>query len=263
MSRGSPDRRRIRSCGPDNSVWPSLPIVSDLSIPVEQWLPNIPYGEVFDFNPTIDPSNRIGQTGTPQLFESDYASADLLTPSFLETVWARWANQSFHPQHLSLLNGNSPPLNFFNLYDLNANGRRSEPGERLNDRFVGVRKSIEPGNWSAVPDNPNFPYGTPAWNISRFLDDADGDGFTDSFWYLPSSSPQNGILQVVSVSITDNAGRIDLSSGSRFSPGLQSLPSANPAGRSQLRTEIRERGTRSATQATSRWSARSMPPQRP
>ena len=232
---------------PNNSLWPSLPIVSDLSIPVEQWLPNIPYGEVFDFNPNIDPSNRIGQTGTPQLFESDYASSDLLTPSFLETVWARWANQSFHPQHLSLVNGNSPPLNFFNLYDLNANGRRSEPGERLNDRFVGVRKSIEPGNWSAVPDNPNFPYGTPAWNISRFLDDADGDGFTDSFWYLPSSSPQNGILQVVSVSITDNAGRIDLSSGSRFSPGLQSLPPATPTGRNQLRTEVRERGTRGAT----------------
>ena len=38
-----------------------LPIVSDLSIPVEQWLPNIPYGEVFDFNTDIDQSSALAK----------------------------------------------------------------------------------------------------------------------------------------------------------------------------------------------------------
>ena len=34
----------------EEAAWPSLPVVTDLSIPIEQWLPNIPYGtSAFDF----------------------------------------------------------------------------------------------------------------------------------------------------------------------------------------------------------------------
>ena len=234
---------------PAAALWPSLPMVSDLSIPIEQWLPNLPYGEIYDFNPAVAPLQRVGATGTPRLFPSDFVrtGGDLLSPSPLERSWAEWGNRILHPRRLTLLDEIAPPLNFFNLYDLNANGRRAEPGERLSDRYVGVRKSIEPGSWAAVPDNPDFPNGTPAWNISRFLDDADGDGFTDSFWYLPNSSPKNGVLQVVSVSVTDNAGRLDLSSGTRFSPGLEEVPQAGPLSGAQIRQQLRDRGTRGAT----------------
>ena len=61
---------------PINSVWPSLPIVSDLSVPIEQWLPNFPYGSIgYDFTGELSenlPGARIGQTGTPRLLTSDY-----------------------------------------------------------------------------------------------------------------------------------------------------------------------------------------------
>ena len=52
--------------------------------------------------------------------------------------------------------------------------------------------------------------------IERTLADADGDGFTDSFWFLLPGLSEDGVRQVAAVSIVDNAGMVDLNVATRF-----------------------------------------------
>lgn len=52
--------------------------------------------------------------------------------------------------------------------------------------------------------------------IERTLTDADGDGITDSFWYLAPSSVDRGVRQLVAVRIIDNSGMLNLNVASRF-----------------------------------------------
>ena len=46
--------------------------------------------------------------------------------------------------------------------------------------------------------------------------DADGDGFTDSFWFLLPGTSEDGIRQVAAVSIVDNASMVDVNVATRF-----------------------------------------------
>ena len=46
--------------------------------------------------------------------------------------------------------------------------------------------------------------------------DTDGDGFTDAFWHLSPHSPGPNLMQVVAVSITDNAGKVNFNTANRF-----------------------------------------------
>ncbi|MCH2153486.1 MAG: hypothetical protein MK089_09130 [Phycisphaerales bacterium] len=48
------------------------------------------------------------------------------------------------------------------------------------------------------------------------LNDSDGDGFTDSFWWLSPHTAPGGLMQVVGVSITDNAARLNANVATRF-----------------------------------------------
>ncbi|MDA1007737.1 MAG: hypothetical protein O2800_01850 [Planctomycetota bacterium] len=52
--------------------------------------------------------------------------------------------------------------------------------------------------------------------ITRTLADADGDGFTDSYWFLAPTSADRGVRQAVAVSITDNAGLVNANVATRF-----------------------------------------------
>lgn len=52
--------------------------------------------------------------------------------------------------------------------------------------------------------------------ISRTLADADGDGFTDSFWYVSPTSSDRETRQVVAVCITDNSALLNVNIATRF-----------------------------------------------
>ena len=52
--------------------------------------------------------------------------------------------------------------------------------------------------------------------VERTLTDTDGDGWTDSFWYLLPGTTEDGVRQVASVSIVDNASRVDVNVATRF-----------------------------------------------
>ena len=69
--------------------------------------------------------------------------------------------------------------------------------------------------WGERPED-EFRPGTARWHVSRILTDTDGDGFTDSFWWLSPHIGQDGTRQVVGVSITDNGGRFNANAATRF-----------------------------------------------
>ena len=52
--------------------------------------------------------------------------------------------------------------------------------------------------------------------IARSLADADGDGWTDSLWFLAPSSSDRGTRQLVAVRIVDNSGMINVNTSTRF-----------------------------------------------
>ena len=80
---------------------------------------------------------------------------------------------------------------------------------------------VEVGEAGERPTD-EFTRDTPRWHVGRVLTDADGDGFTDSFWFhVPGRA--EGTMQVVGVSITDNAGRVNANVGTRF---VRSTPMA-------------------------------------
>ena len=59
------------------------------------------------------------------------------------------------------------------------------------------------------PESDRFLAGTNRNVVERTYADADGDGFTDSFWFLSPFSPTPGVKQVVGVSIVDNGGMLN------------------------------------------------------
>ena len=85
-----------------------------------------------------------------------------------------------------------------NLGDFGFADRPNEDGERPEDEFIR---------------------GTARWEISRLLHDSDGDGFTDSFWWLSPNVLPDGSRQVFCISIIDNNAMINLQTATRFVPG--------------------------------------------
>jgi hypothetical protein len=71
---------------------------------------------------------------------------------------------------------------------------------------------------SALSANPvdEFVPGTTRNLISRTFTDTDGDGFTDSFWFLAPTSVERGVRTVVGVSIVDNSGLLNVNAATRF-----------------------------------------------
>ena len=59
---------------------------------------------------------------------------------------------------------------------------------------------------------------TPRNIISRTLCDSDGDGFTDSFWFLAPTSADRSIRHVVGVSVVDNSALLNVNIATRFDP---------------------------------------------
>ena len=52
--------------------------------------------------------------------------------------------------------------------------------------------------------------------VARTFTDTDGDGFTDSYWFLAPTSTDRAFRQVVGISIVDNAGMINANTATQF-----------------------------------------------
>ncbi len=166
-------------------------LVGDLSIPVEQWLMSAGPASLDPFtgDSIYDPLNFTAQWNN----------------------WFGFGPAGYLGTYLnSTATSNGIPANFYNLdnldggLDFDGDGNTIDPGERLFDEFVG--RSLA------------WPQGTPRWNVGRVLADADGDGFTDSFWFLAPTSTERGIRQIVAVRIVDNSALLNVNVATRFAP---------------------------------------------
>lgn len=158
-------------------------IINNLNWPFEQWL-------------AIRPNNA-----TNDLYSTVSGNA-VMEGAFPDWVpfWNRWiqwftnyanVNDPIPTYANQLL---SPP-NLYKLNDLDGDGFPHNFGDRPEDEFK---------------------FGTARNAVCRVLADTDGDGFTDSFWYLVPGTVYNGIRQVVAVSIVDNCGMLSANVATRF-----------------------------------------------
>ncbi|MCZ6834154.1 MAG: hypothetical protein O7G85_00115 [Planctomycetota bacterium] len=117
------------------------------------------------------------------------------------------------------------PGNLFGNSDLFFREWRNwfSPGYFRAYGFGGVSTAVSlgpPSNFYKLsaygPPSDEFIFGRERHMISRYLADADGDGYTDSFWHLVPNSPENGIRQIIAVSITDNSGRLNANVATQF-----------------------------------------------
>jgi len=153
-------------------------IVGDLNIPVEQFLSLR--------TDALDLTTRL---------------PSLVNVAQFEARWRIWFRSlvDYNDAYLDLT---QIPPNFLHLRNLNGNADVNgeivqEVGERPQDEFI---------------------VGTARWNAGRYLADADGDGFTDSFWSLAPTMTERGIRKVVAVRIVDNGAMLNVNVGGRFIP---------------------------------------------
>lgn len=143
------------------------------------------------------------------------------------------------PVPMGFFGGQFPIINFFARGNLNLNSNLFFQQWRAwfsSDYFLNYSNpNIDPGpppnfyNLSAYgPPSDEFRFNTERNMISRFLADADGDGFTDSFWFLAPTSPDSGIRQIVGVSITDNSARLNANVATRFRQDDPRFPDGTP-----------------------------------
>jgi hypothetical protein len=83
------------------------------------------------------------------------------------------------------------------------------------DDPLGIGRADDP---DAEPVAPSDEYveGTPRNIVARTFADADGDGWTDSFWFLAPVGKERNVRTVVGVSVIDNASMLDLNVATRF-----------------------------------------------
>ena len=83
------------------------------------------------------------------------------------------------------------------------------------DDPLGIGRADDP-DAEPVPPSDEYVDGTPRNIVARTFADADGDGWTDSFWFLAPVGKERNVRTVVGVSVVDNAGMLDLNVATRF-----------------------------------------------
>ena len=162
-------------------------LVTDLDVPIEQW----PAFRPLDRNDNVMGSGSA--TGYPSMdYNGDGQIDDYDGGEHLER-FNRY--QSLTGWGLAQDDNSLLPQNFLDLSDLDADGNHNEIGERPIDAYI---------------------QGTPRWYAELAMTDADGDGFTDSYWHLHPQTLGPDTKQVYAVSVTDNSGRGNMNVATRF-----------------------------------------------
>lgn len=150
-----------------------------LGIPYEQWLPGVPPTPLQDIQDFI---NRRNNWFTPG--------------GYYQAVTTNPFDIGQGPDSSLML------PNCIRLADPLNTGTILTPGTRPTD--AGPTRFLADG---LTPDNAN---NTIRNIIERTFADTDGDGITDSFWYLAPSSVDRGVRQLVALRIIDNSSMLNL-----------------------------------------------------
>ena len=171
--------------------FPNVPLRYALDIPYEQWLPSVPPDPNL-WIPTmigVIPPAPVGPFPDASIPQGDaaltfqqlaFGGAPVPAPGPAPT--GGWFS-SAHPSMMSEMDSALP--NFLRL------------------KWFG-------------PKYDEFVLDSPRNIITRTLCDTDGDGFTDSFWFLAPSSLDRSIRHVVGVSVVDNSALLNVNIASRF-----------------------------------------------
>ncbi len=152
-----------------------------LGTPYEQWCPNIPPRV-----PTVIGKDSRGYLMLARSFTGGVVGGD----------WVFRRNQWF-TNHANVVI-NTPTEALPNFLQLSAFG---DPSDEFKFEPAG-------GPLAGAPTSRAL--------IARTLADADGDGWTDSFWYVAPTSSDRDTRQVVAVSITDNSALLNVNIATRF-----------------------------------------------
>ena len=169
--------------------FPTIPKRWSLEIPYEQWLPskppnlpNLPYPQAFDWIATTIGTSTQTPASAATKFQ-ELAFGGVPTPIF--TPVGGWFSSN---HERAVLNESLTISALPNFLRLKWFGQKA-------DEFVT---------------------NSPRNIITRTLCDTDGDGFTDSFWFLAPTSIDRSIRHVVGVSVVDNSALLNVNIATRF-----------------------------------------------
>jgi hypothetical protein len=188
-----------------------------LGTPYEQWLPYVAP------RPFTMPANWTDPQGFLAFDWTDF-----------RTRWARWFNR----QPIAGANPNTiiPSLDNFgqptgHMQLITGSGAQGQPQQGLREEappnFLQLAAYGDPSDEFKVYTSadasagrmpPGYAVGHPKPRnlLARTLADADGDGWTDSFWFVAPTSADRGTKQVVAVRIADNSGLLNVNTATRF-----------------------------------------------
>ncbi len=191
--------------------------IEDLTIPVEQW--------------PADPSDAVDTVFSNSAPANIISSNTRYFPFSIDAThfgrWQTWSASLGDYQSMlfglqGLGDGSFAPGNFYRLRDLDAN--------------VSANRFLFGGVHQDRPES-EFVFGTARNEVSRFLADSDGDGYTDAFWHLVPLPINNGVRMVAAVSIIPNNAMINVNTSTRFqyTDDVTLLNGGNPGFNSRTR----------------------------
>ena len=217
----------------EGSLWagPMNSARDGFGTPYEQWLPHIP--------PTPIPVVKTKPTDKDDAWVTEFKSRR-----------DRWFNPEKYKEEV--------------LTRIAVNSGNSIPPNQILPNFIRLDDPLGIGRTHAfdaalVPVSDEYIDGTPRNIVARTFCDTDGDGFTDSFWFLAPVGKERNVRTVVGVSIIDNASMIDVNVATRadrrttagFTPSDIALVTAEPE-HAQLVDRDSERST-APTGLTGNW----------
>ena len=176
--------------------FPSTPRRWGLEIPYEQWLPS------------VSPMGLTSDGATNEWIGTTFEPIPLAPIPPYPNLSTQQGQAARRFQQLAF--GDSPAANPVGGWFSSEHGSK-----------VGDPKSALPNflrlKWFG-PRTDEFVHDSPRNIITRTLCDTDGDGFTDSFWFLAPSSIDRSVRHVVGVSVVDNSALLNVNVATRFNP---------------------------------------------
>jgi len=171
------------------AFFPNPPRRWGLEIPYEQWLPSVPPDPVLWIPTTF---GAVPAAPTPPFPNSS-------TPQGEAALLFR-----------QLAFGTAPPTNPAGGWFSSQHPLALGDSEFCLPNFLRLK-------WFG-PRSDEFVFDSPRNIITRTLCDTDGDGFTDSFWFLAPTSIDRSVRHVVGVSVVDNSALLNVNVATRFNP---------------------------------------------
>ena len=171
-----------------------------LEVPYEQWLPSTPP------DPTVWVPHTFDRTHSPA-----YDPAATILPSpvppYPNTTTPQ-GDLALTFQQLAF--GTTPVGNPNGGWFSSAHAQALSNTQTVLPNFLRLK-------WFG-PRADEYSKDSPRNIITRTLCDSDGDGFTDSFWFLAPPSLDRSIRHVVGVSVVDNCALLNINIATRFDP---------------------------------------------